>query len=227
MGKVLTRLVLLALLMTVTASFGPVTVSAQNGSQGDEDAPLDVSQFKGIEAAVARGYVASITQDPVPGQLLTMSVMVLRFDSDRHAREALQPVAQLVRDGFADSGIALTAATPVDRDAPGDAAVRYVADPEATPGPDDELLAGIEMLAVRSGDTIVLVIGLPLEGDAGPALLAVAEAVLGRDASADEVALDPDGGSTGGLFDQLPGHGDPALAGTDPVSDMVLFPVDD
>ena len=233
MGKVLRRWVLLALLVTLTAGLGPAAVSAQDGSDGGEDAPLDVSQFAGIEAAVARGYVASITQEPVSGQLLTMSVMVLRFDSDRHAHDALDPVVGLLRDGLMEGGIALTEATIDDGDVPGDEAVRYVVDSAATPGaaatpdPDDELLAGLELLAVRSGDTVVLVLGLPLEGKAGPALLAVAEAVLGRDAGTGAMTLDADGASTGGLFDRLPTEGDPVLAGTSPVSDMVLFPVED
>ena len=225
MGMVLTRWVLLALLVTLTAGFGPVAVSAQDG--GEDDFGLDLGQFEGIEAAVARGYVASITEEPISGQLLTMSVMVLRFDSDRHASEALEPLAGMVRDGFAESGIALTEVPFDDRDAPGDEAFHYGADPAATPDPDDELLAGIALLAVRSGDTVVLAIALPLEGDAGQALLAVVEDVLGRDAGDDEVTLDADGASTGGLFDRLPDRGDPVLAGTDPVTDTVLFPVAD
>ena len=228
------RIVVVALLVACAA---PAMASAQDDSEDSDDLAglLDLGQYDGIEFAVYRSWaVASLTQEPEPGQLLSLATLIVQFGSDDEAADALQPVSDAITDGYAESGIPLVAAGLDDDEQPGDEVIQSVFDPDApvTDQLDEEdldLFRGLTVLAVRADGTIVVVIALPMADDAEATVLALAESVIDREAGDDSVSFDADGASTGGLFDRLPDADDPILtdAGVDPFSDSILYPVMD
>ncbi len=240
MRQSLTRLFRIAVVALLVACTAPATVTAQDdGGDSDDLADLldllDLGQYDGIESAVYRSWgVMSLTQEPEPGRLLSLATLIVRFGSDDEAADALQPVSDAISGGYTASGIPLIESDLDDEDQPGDEAIRSVVDLDA-PGTgqldeaDLELFSGLTVLSVRADETIVVVLALPLEGDAEATTVAMAERVIEREAGDDRVSFDADGASTGGLFDRLPDADDPLLteAGVEPFSDTILYPAPD
>lgn len=225
------RITIVALLVACAA---PAEAGAQDDSREPDDFAevLDLGQFDGIEFAVARGWgLESMTREPVAGQLLSLTTLVLQFGSDDDASDAFQPLSDLISARYGESGIPLVESALDGDDQIGDETIRSVVDLNApvTDQADMNLFRGLTVLSVRSNESIVVVIALPLEGDAKAMALAIAQSVIDREVGDDSVSLDSGGASTGGLFDQLPDADDPILteAGVVPGYDFILFPTPD
>jgi hypothetical protein len=209
----------------------PEPVSVDEGTPEDsdtsEDDEFDFSTLEGIQRGVGRFYTgdeaAMQTPETAPAGVYYLVVALIEFDSEDHAAAALDVVYGDWVDSFAsDDTFTLQELEPGELGDIGDQSLGARGAAEA-----DGVQVDTVLLAVRDGAYVYLVATVGVGEDSGSLDVAtgIARTVIEADAGEGDGTFDEYGGSTGGLWDKMPGEDDPLLAGLTPTSDEMLYPV--
>ena len=192
-----------ALLMSLFLTLGSTTALAQ-----DDAAP--VADLDGLESAYSRIYAPAFNAEGTPGaqsmeRVTVLTVTGYAFESDDAAASALAPLGDEVINAIPVSHD--IAGEPVDD--LGDSAILHSGEFEDVNG-----AMAIHMVTVQDGARIyqVSLAGAGPE-DGGALVQDSAQHMLDGEVDTDEVTLNNDGTSTGGVFDLMPTKDDTDLTG--------------
>lgn len=222
-------------LFAMLAFGGPAAALAQGASTPEaspEASPaFSPADLPGFQQGYARAYssdLSALSATPVAAEatpdyasfgVVTLSVVILAFDSEDNAAGSFEPVVQQVTSPASTGGIELKELTVEGLAGP---TVAYSAAIDQGPG----LTLHEVVLLTQDGPYIYQTIAIALSSpeDAQAFAVNVTQAIVAAPAGEGTGTLAPDGTSTGGPWDKLPKAGDPVLEGMTPVSDDVFDP---
>lgn len=204
---------------------GGTGVGAQDGMEAEGP---QVEDLEGIQNGVARYYTMDYTammesmstpgaEMTMPEGIVTLGGMILEFDDDGHAEDAMNTLNDQVNSedgGMFGEG---TEAEDVDLDL-GDNSKSYKGSEDI-----DGQAMDFVVTIVQKDNYLYFVITGGSNIDAEQVTKDFANTLIDNDGSG-EGEFKEDGTSTGGLWDKFPGADDEQIAGLLP-SDQVLFPV--
>lgn len=199
---------------------------------------FDLAKLPGLHQGVVRTYSSPIastqidpnatptdeatpaaTPDYASWGVVTLSAILLEFDSPEQAAAHLDTVNAEMTSPASTGGIELTEITVEGFPGPAKA---YSASVDQGPG----LTLHQVLLTTQDGPFIyqAIVIALSSSDDAQVTATDVVHAMIAAPAGEGEGTFVKDGTSTGGLWDKFPAVGDPALAGMKPELDDQVAP---
>jgi hypothetical protein len=188
------------------------------------ETPLGFDEIDGLEHAYARGFTADLsamTDSSTPGATpdgwFALTTMVLAFDSEDHAADAVDLlVDEVVNSGFAGDGTMEETELDVDFDHVARVAVQEV-----------EGLTTTALVALaQDGAFIHIVVGVTFGEDPAPVVASVLTDMAAAEVGQDDEIFREDGTSEGGLWAIMP-SAEEVMAGTPAlveVSDETMYP---
>lgn len=221
-------------LFAMLAFGGPAAALAQGATpEASPEASPEFSpaDLPGFQQGVARAYASDLSAlyaTPVSAEatpdyaslgVVTLSAVILEFDSEEHAAGSYDTVVQQVTSPASTGGIALKKLTVEGFSGPADA---FSASIDQGPG----LTLHQVVLLTQDGPYIYQTIAIALSSpeDAQAFAVSVSKAIIAAPAGEGEGTVVKDGTSSGGIWDKFPKAGDPVLAGMTPESDDVFDP---
>ncbi|MGC4106822.1 MAG: hypothetical protein QM753_10790 [Thermomicrobiales bacterium] len=205
-------------LFAMLAFGGPAGALAQATPEASPDFRPD--DLPGFQQGIARSYSADLsalfatpttaeaTPDYASLGVVTLSTVILAFDSEDSAASTYDTVVQQVTSPASTGGIELKELTVQELSGPTNA---YTASIEQGEG----LTLHQVVLLTQDGPYIyqTIAIALSTPEDAQAFAVAVAQAMIAAPAGEGEGTFSQDGTSTGGAWDKFPKTGDPVLKG--------------
>jgi plasmid stabilization system protein ParE len=203
----------LALLSVLAALIWYSPVAAQTPAASPQASPATTG-LTGLIEGVSRQYTPDPTAIPAehPDEFSLITAHIFRFGSAEQAASAWQSLRENAAQQMqlpADAGVGKLDIKEEERENLGDQA--YVVWLSANP--EENVTGYFRAVYVQEGDLLYLITAIGGNEEATLRADDLARAIAEREAGSEAVTFNPDGTSTGGLWDKFPGSDDEVVEG--------------